>query len=254
MAQIGFVISGKTKTLTSLIHRLLFEIGNRKLTLEVDFFPSLKTVAALRNTFHHSKTESMITEQQFAASAQSLRVEVAAIKAVAEVESSGEGFLSNGKPKILFEPHIFWKQLRAKGINPTLFMEENADILYPTWKAGAYGPVSKQHERLERASKINRDAALMSASWGKFQIMGFNWKLCGSASLQEFVNNMYESEDKHLHLFTIYIKSTFLDDELRNHDWAGFARGYNGPQYVKNRYDTKLKNAYLRYKAQVATQ
>ena len=193
----------------------------------------------------------MITEQQFKSSASLLKIEVAAIKAVAEVESSGEGFLPGGKPKILFEPHIFWKQLRAKGIDPNLFMEENPDILYPTWKSGAYGPVSKQHDRMEKAAKINRDAALMSASWGKFQIMGFNWKLCGTASLQEFINEMYKDEDSHLKCFTNYLKNTFLDDELRNHDWAGFARGYNGPQYVKNKYDVKLRAAYLKYQDQI---
>ena len=189
----------------------------------------------------------MISEQQFTDSATALRIEVAAIKAVAEVESSGEGFLPDGKPKILFEPHIFWKQLRAKGIDPNLFIEENPDILYPTWKPGAYGPVSKQHSRLEKASKINREAALMSASWGKFQVMGFNWKLCGVDSLQDFINAMYESEDAHLRLFTNYIRNTFLDDELRNHDWEGFARGYNGAQYFKNKYDVKLRTAYLKH-------
>ena len=192
----------------------------------------------------------MISEIQFSTSAKSLNIEVAAIKAVAEVESSGDGFLPDGKPKILFEPHIFWKQLRIKGINPNLFMEENPDILYPTWKSGAYGPVSRQHERLERAAKINREAALLSASWGKFQVMGFNWKTCGAASLQEFIDDMYKDEDAQLQRFTIYIQKTFLDDELRNHDWAGFARGYNGPQYVKNKYDLKLKNAYVKYKGQ----
>jgi len=49
----------------------------------------------------------MISENQFSTSAKSLNVEVASIKAVAEVESSGDGFLADGKPKILFEPHIF---------------------------------------------------------------------------------------------------------------------------------------------------
>lgn len=190
----------------------------------------------------------MISEQQFINSAKALNVEVAAIKAVAEVESSGDGFLPDGKPKILFEPHIFWKQLRTKGIDPNLFMEENPDILYSSWKPGAYGPVSKQHDRLDRAAKINREAALLSASWGRFQVMGFNWKVCGAASLQEFIDDMFESEDKQLDRFTIYIKNTFLDDELRGHDWAGFARGYNGPQYLKNKYDAKLKAAYLKYK------
>lgn len=193
----------------------------------------------------------MISEQQFIDCARTLHVEVAAIKAVAEVESRGAGFLAGGKPKILFEPHIFWRQLRVKGIDPNLFMEENEDILYPKWKSGAYGPESKQHDRLERAAKINRDAALLSASWGKFQIMGFNWKTCGCASLQEFIDDMHKSEDDHLRLFTSYIRHTHLDDELRGHDWAAFALSYNGPMYRKNRYDTKLKTAFEKYKAQV---
>lgn len=194
----------------------------------------------------------MISETQFTASAKTLNIEVAAIKAVAEVESHGDGFLADGKPKILFEPHIFWKQLRAKGINPSMFMEENPDILYPKWKPGAYGPVSKQHDRLERASKINREAALQSASWGRFQIMGFNWKLCGAASLQEFINDMYKNDDAHLYRFTQYILRTYLDDELRGRDWAAFALAYNGPQYRRNKYDEKLKKAYAKYKGSVS--
>jgi len=190
----------------------------------------------------------MISEKQFAESARMLNVEVAAIKAVAEVESNGSGLLADGRPKILFEPHIFWKQLRQKGIDPNLFMEENEDILYPKWKSGAYGPVSKQHDRLERAAKINREAALLSASWGRFQVMGFNWQRCGMASLQDFINAIYKDEDAHLQLFTNYIRISHLDDELRGHDWAAFALSYNGPLYRRNRYDVKLKNAYLKYK------
>ncbi len=196
----------------------------------------------------------MITDQQFAASAAALNVEPAAIKAVAEVESRGDGFLPDGKPKILFEPHIFWKELRAKGLNPESFVKGNEDILYPKWKAGAYGPISKQHDRLSRAVNINRDAALRSASWGRFQIMGFNWKACGCASLDEFVAAMSASDDDHLRLFTAYIKSTFLDDELRGRDWAGFALAYNGPMFRKNNYDTKLKEAYNHFKAQPVAQ
>lgn len=195
----------------------------------------------------------MISEQQFAKTALQLNVDVAAIKAVAEVESRGDGFLPDKKPKILFEPHIFWKELRAKGLKPENVTNGNQDILYPKWKAGAYGPVSKQHDRLSRAMAINREAALRSASWGRFQIMGFNWKTCGCSSLDEFVAAMSASEDEHLRLFCTYISKTFLDDELRNRDWAGFALAYNGPMYRKNNYDTKLKEAYARHKAQKAT-
>jgi hypothetical protein len=189
----------------------------------------------------------MISELQFTQSAATLNVEVAAIKAIAEVESRGDGFVAPGKAKILFEPHIFWKELRAKGLVPEKFTSGNQDILYPKWKAGAYGPVSKQHDRMSRAVAINREAALRSASWGRFQIMGFNWKACGCASLEEFVAAMSANEDEHLKLFTAYIRNRFLDDELRGHDWAGFALAYNGPMYRKNNYDTKLKEAYNKF-------
>lgn len=190
----------------------------------------------------------MITETGFVTSAQLLGVEPAVIKAVAEVESNGEGFLSDGKPKILFEPHIFWKQLRQRNIQPESYTKGNEDILYPTWQPGKYGPISKQHDRLNRAIKINREAALSSSSWGRFQIMGFNCKICNCISVEKFVERMSLNEDEHLNIFVCYVKSTFLDDELRAHDWKGFARAYNGKFYFKNNYDKKLQAAYLKYK------
>ncbi|RYE58507.1 MAG: N-acetylmuramidase family protein [Sphingobacteriales bacterium] len=189
----------------------------------------------------------MITEMQFEKSASTLGVEPAVIKAVAEVESNGEGFLANGKIKILFEPHIFWKQLRQKGINPQLHQAGNEDILYPTWKPGKYGPVSKQHNRLNRAAAINREAALLSASWGKFQIMGFNFQRCNCESVEDFISRLSSGEDEHLETFICYIKNTFLDDELKAHDWKSFARAYNGPLYWKNNYDKKLQKAYEKF-------
>jgi hypothetical protein len=186
----------------------------------------------------------MISDQQFATSASLLKVPVAAIKAVAQVESKDSGFLPTGEPLILFEPHIFWKQLKQRNIDPNTVVKGNEDILYPVWGTKPYGKYSEQHARLQRAVAINRDAALSSASWGKFQIMGFNWQACGCANLQDFISRAYKSEDEHLALFCNYVKTYHLDDELQHADWAGFARGYNGPLYVKNSYDKKLKTAF----------
>lgn len=185
----------------------------------------------------------MITEKQYENSAKRIGCKVAAVKAVTEVESKGSGFLKTGFPKILFEPHIFWKELRKKGLTP-----EVSDICYPVWKTKPYGTVESQPARLDKAVKINREAALMSASWGLFQIMGFNYKACGCKTIQEFVNRMMKSEDEQLELFTTYIINSNLDDELINEDWTGFARGYNGASYAKNNYHTKLKTAFLKYK------
>ncbi len=190
----------------------------------------------------------MISEKQFKDSAKALNVEVATIKAVAEIEGGNSGFLATGEPVILFEPHIFWKQLKSKGIDPNKHVKGNEDILYPIWGTTPYGKSSQQHERLARASKINRDAALKSASWGVFQIMGFNFKLAGYNTLQAFINDMYLNSDKHLEAFVTYVANTFLDDELRAKDFKSFARQYNGSAYYKNQYDIKLKKAYEKYR------
>ena len=38
-------------------------------------------------------------------------IELAALRAVVAVEAAGSGFDKEGRPKILFEPHIFWRLL-----------------------------------------------------------------------------------------------------------------------------------------------
>jgi len=132
----------------------------------------------------------MITEKAFNDSAALIGVDPATIKAVAEVESSGDGFLPSGHVKVLFEPHVFWRELKTRGIDPKT-ITGSEDILYEKWGSKPYGKNSAQPERLERAIKINKDAALSSASWGKFQIMGFNYELAGFATLDAFVAAMH---------------------------------------------------------------
>jgi len=189
----------------------------------------------------------MITEQQYIESAKQLNVEVAVIKAVAEVESSGEGFLSTGEPKILFEPHIFWKQLEERGIDPKLHVKGNEGILYEKWGEKPYGKISEQHDRLQKAVEINREAALCSASWGRFQVMGYNYSYLEYPSIQFFVNQMYKSEDEHLKAFLKYVEKNDLKGYLQKKDWTNFARGYNGKSFAKNKYPEKLLAAYKKY-------
>jgi hypothetical protein len=56
-----------------------------------------------------SDMPNMRTEADFEQAAALLKCDVAAIKAVAEVESSSNGFLSDGRVKILFEGHQNFK-------------------------------------------------------------------------------------------------------------------------------------------------
>lgn len=191
----------------------------------------------------------MITEEQYKEVAKDLGVEVAVIKAVAEVESRGSGFLPTGEPKILFEPHVFWKELLRVGINPkAVLSSKDGDILYQRWGTKPYGRESEQHSRLQRASNIHREAALKSASYGAFQIMGFNYEACGFDNIQDFINAMYKDDYSQLLAFVSFLKTNNLVRYLKNKNWEAFAKGYNGKSYKKNNYHIKLQKSYDKYK------
>jgi len=184
-----------------------------------------------------------LADLDFIEAANLLNCEVAAIRAVAEVESGprGGGFCPDGFPVTLFEGHIFFKY--TKGI----YALNHPTICYPRWTKEFYGKTwTDERLRLEEATKLDRRAALMSASWGRFQIMGFNYPLVGCTHIQQFVNLMCKSESVQLDLFCQYIIHECLDDELRERRWDDFARRYNGPAYQKNDYAGKLNRAYKR--------
>lgn len=180
--------------------------------------------------------------------AELLNVEPAVIKAVLEVETGNKGgFIKDtNKPIILFEGHIFWRQLKLRNIDPLKYANTSmySDILYPKWTKQYYKGGIKEWDRLNRAICINKEAALESASWGLGQIMGFNYKMCDCKDVNEFVSKMEESEGAQLELFIRFIKNNRMDSYLRNKDWKGFARHYNGSGYAQNKYDIKLEKAY----------
>ena len=185
----------------------------------------------------------------FELAAASLRVPVAAIRAFAEVESRGTGFLPDDRPVILFERHIFRRQLISHGA--TLAFIADLDKSRPdicNEKAGGYGSSNKEWQRLDDAVKIHRVAALESASYGAFQVMGFNWIRCGYPHVQELVNAMFRSSYDHLDSFVRFIQSDAkLLKALRAQDWPTCARLYNGSNYSINQYDTRLAKAFERY-------
>ena len=177
----------------------------------------------------------------FERAAGALNCETACIKAVAQVESSGGGFLKSNRPKILFEAHIFSKRTHRK------HDKDHADISSKTWNQSLYKGGEKEYERLEVAMGLDGLAALESASWGRFQIMGFNHAACGYKTVMGFVRAMYESEGKQLDAFVSFLQTSKLAAALREKRWADFARGYNGPGYAINKYDVKLKAAYEKF-------
>jgi hypothetical protein len=185
-----------------------------------------------------TKAIAKLTDQDFADCAADLNCQIAAIRAVVSVESAGGGFLPDGRPKILFEAKYFHKLTGGK------FDKSNPNISSPVWDRKLYKGGAKEWDRLEEAAALDRPAALQSASWGLFQIMGANYKACGFASVEDFVAAMERSEGDQLKAFAKFIRSTKLDGFLRSRNWASFAKGYNGPGYAQNQYDKKLAAAY----------
>lgn len=210
-----------------------------------------KTLDAINIELLHASLEGQlpavtpilgITEDNYSDAAHFLSCEIAAIKAVSEVESSGHAFLASGKPTILFEAHKF-----------SQFTNHRFDALHPNvsckvWDKSLYLGGEGEYSRLTEAMALDRNAALKSASYGRFQIMGFNHKLSGYKSLESFVDDMFRSEENHLKAFTCFIHSNQkLLSAIQQKDWPTFARFYNGPSYSKNHYDKKLEAAYLRH-------
>jgi hypothetical protein len=145
---------------------------------------------------------------------------------------------------MLFEPHIFYKQLAANRPS-SLQTAVHLGLAYKTWGSARYP--SESYSRIQNAMIIDKELALRSASWGLGQIMGFNYGMIGFKSAMEMVEKFKQDEEEQLRAMIKFIIAAGLDDELRNHDWAGFARGYNGPGFAKNGYDKKLANAYFKW-------
>lgn len=162
------------------------------------------------------------------------------ILAVLSVETRGAGFLTDRRPQILFERHIFSKLTGGQ------YDVSNSDVSAPT--QGGYGaPGTHQYDRIAAAIALNSDAALQSTSWGIGQVMGENHAAAGYPDAETMVSAMIDSEDAQLSAVVGFIAANGLARYLQVHDWSSFARGYNGPNYAANRYDIELNGFYQKY-------
>ena len=226
----------KGATLTNLLKE---KPGKSKVKLRSSLLP-----VTLNASVAVSPISKSLTDTDYKLAANLLGTDIASIRAVADVESNGAGFLNDGKPKILFEGHIFSQFTNRK------YDKTNSTLSYSDWTDKYYKGGLAEYKRFESASKLDEQAALKSTSWGKFQIMGFNHKSCGYSKVGDFVKAMKEGESKQLLAFINFLKSEKIAKYLISHEWSSFAKKYNGPLYKKNKYDIKLHDAYRKYKGQ----
>ncbi len=179
--------------------------------------------------------------------AREAKLEPAALLAVAELESGGRAFaIVDGRkePPIRFEGHYFDARLspddRAKARAEGLASPQAGAVANPASQTGRW-------RLLERAAQIDRKAAFESASWGLGQVMGAHWAWLGYANVDALVAEARSGAAGQARLMARYIADAGLAAPLRAHDWAGFARGYNGPAFRRNGYDSKLAAAFARY-------
>ena len=202
------------------------------------FFIVFVAVCALAK----DKSEQRLTEKDYIEVAKRLDVEVAAIKAVVEIETgrTHKGFWEKGKPLVNFDYSVLKKFAPKRKVKLS-----ECDSKLSKIKGS-----KQQHEqaRVDAICSINEALGYESAFWGMFQIGGFNWKLCKTKDIHEFMDLMSRSERDQLELFANFIESTKLVKYLKAKNWAGFASRYNGPSYESRGYHTRMAKAYEKYK------
>ncbi len=162
-----------------------------------------------------------ITDKQWDETAKSIECEPEVLKAIAEVESGGRSAFwrlnkEDGRyiPAILYERHCFSKATQHKYDKdhpdiswPTGYRKKNqlgkADVKMSDGKVDTddiYSDYASAYLRLINAYRLDPIAALKSCSWGKFQVMGENYALCGMPDFQKFAEAMSTSEAQQIEL------------------------------------------------------
>ncbi len=171
-------------------------------------------------------------------------VAVNIIKAFATVESGGRsGFGPAKMPVIAYEGHIFRKYTQKKyDATYPLLSYPYKEKAGPQWRANNKDQV-KAWQTLSAAFNLNPEAALMSASYGMFQIMGFNYAACGYKNVFDFVTAMKLNAGQQLMAFVGFCrKNPTLLNAMKKKDYVGMASSYNGSDYGD--YDKRIRNAF----------
>lgn len=129
--------------------------------LVVDGIAGPRTLSALGG----NNIDHLLSQADIERAAERLGVSVAALMAISEVETTGPGFLPDGRPVILFERHIMYRMLEADGQDAEDLAARYPNLVNP--KRGGYMGGATEHFRLNNAMSIDRDCAIQAASWGR---------------------------------------------------------------------------------------
>ena len=191
-----------------------------------------------------------VTKEHFELLAEELGVEREVLRAIAVAETGDktpfkEYVAGERHALILYERHYMRRLLLAKGIPTSEInaLSEAEPRIVHTFESGyRYGTLDDQYKRLIRAREIDEDAATMSCSWGKFQVMGEYYR-----HLYKSPKELAEAQNRcalqHLQYFKIFLtKEKNLTTPMRDKNWLLIAQKYNGASQIG--YDEKIQDAY----------
>lgn len=193
-------------------------------------------------------TGKRLEQGEIGSAAKLIGVDTSVLLAFLEVESAGRGFDLKNRPKMLFEPHVFWRQL---GNIPARQEAIKEGIAYKKWIPGKYPKDS--YPRLQKAVALQKTAGLKSASYGLGQILGPNFAAAGHKTVVEFVETAMQGEFEQLTQMVVLMKSWGMVGMLTARDfsksdsWRPASRKWNGVGYAKHGHHVKLANAYKKH-------
>lgn len=176
------------------------------------------------------------------------------IMAIGKQECGNEPFfLNDTHAKILYERHYMYRGLKKEkkySIDKMQELEQTKSNIIFHSGYSSYGTYKNQVERLDEAKKIDADCAIQSCSWGRFQVMGVNYKGLYNTP-QDLESAQNKCEIQHLVLFYNEVKdNSALVKAMKEKDWDKIAYNYNGPNWKNQNpdYSNNIKKFYNEYK------
>lgn len=170
----------------------------------------------MTSVYFYKGDHAMPLPSEIQAAADELGCTVTALKAVIATEASGRWYNADNSLIRRFEPHHLPHALQLHvGFSGN-------------WRTSLGLSRSQRARMFNAAHRKNPEAAVRAASWGAFQIMGFNYARCGFASAVEMVRAFERDVQHQLYAFIRFVRHVGADSALRAMDWHEFGRIYNG--------------------------
>lgn len=164
------------------------------------------------------------------------------LRAFVEVEALGRGYDRQGRPVMLFEPHVFYRNLPK----PSRAGAVEQGLAYPKWGQRPYPRDS--YPILIQAIAYDEDAALKACSIGMSQVLVENHSSVGYATPQDMWQAFMDDEEEHVEAMIRFILANGIADDLKAERWETVARVYNGPGYARNDYHNKMRRAFSKHR------